>query len=78
MAMTLRDCTLLIRANDEVHDGAKYEARLADLDLKHANPAKIAKWIDTEIRLIEEGWYFQPETDSAEDSLCYLSRNSAR
>ena len=50
-AMTLRDCTLFLlkRANGDV------EARLGDLDLKHAD--KLARWQETERSLYAGRWY---------------------
>lgn len=74
MAMTLRDCTMLIRTTVQRQANNGYELRLVDLDLKQADPGKVTKWKHTERRLIEEGWYLQPGKHNSRDDLCYLSR----
>lgn len=66
IAMTLRDCTVFVRMDDNVvgRDGVLgdgkdmgegIEARIGDLDLK--SPAKAEYWRSVEMGLIAEGWY---------------------
>lgn len=68
-AMTLRDCTLFVRAGP-----AGIEARLGDLDFKQ--PEKLARWRDVERKLIDEGWYVNAEAEAvwSEERICRLSR----
>lgn len=70
-AMTLRDCTLFVRAGE---DGI--EARLGDLDFKQ--PEKLGRWKEVERQLIDEGWYINGEAKSlrCEETICRLSRNT--
>ena len=54
-AMTLRDCSLLVRV---FHDGSsvtKVVGKLADLDVKKAT--KLYEWKDKETALADGGWY---------------------
>jgi inositol-pentakisphosphate 2-kinase len=69
-AMTLRDCTLFVRAGE---DGV-IEARLGDLDFKQ--PEKLKRWKEAERQLIDEGWYVNTEAESlwCEENICRLSR----
>ena len=68
-AMTLRDCTLFVRAGE---DGI--EARLGDLDFKQ--PEKLGRWKEVERQLIDDGWYVNAEAESlwCEETICRLSR----
>lgn len=68
--MTLRDCTLFVRAGE---DGV-IEARLGDLDFKQ--PEKLKRWKEAERQLIDEGWYVNTEAESlwCEETICRLSR----
>jgi inositol-pentakisphosphate 2-kinase len=70
-AMTLRDCTLFVRAGE---DGI--EARLGDLDFKQ--PEKLKRWKEVERQLIDDGWYVNTEAESmwCEETICRLSRNT--
>jgi inositol-pentakisphosphate 2-kinase len=57
IAMTMRDCTLFIRLT-KGESGWKVEGRLADLDPKSwDDPVRQNKWLQDEVRLIQEGWY---------------------
>ena len=53
IAMTVRDCTVFVRI--PVEEGKAIEARLGDLDVKHAG--KFASWKDVERKLIDDRWY---------------------
>lgn len=70
LALTLRDCTLFIRVRvpvrnldlepqgpDDNGGDLDVEVKLADLDAKSPAGGKLERWIETERRLIEEGWY---------------------
>ena len=74
--MTLRDCILLIK-EQQTPTGLKFETRLADLDLKQAHPEKVTKWRETELALVEEGWYTNTETEPIAEKVCILSRKKA-
>ncbi|KAF2720663.1 hypothetical protein K431DRAFT_209265, partial [Polychaeton citri CBS 116435] len=67
-AMTLRDCTFFILKKA---DGT-FEAKFADLDLKRLD--KIPRWREVETALIEEGWYADPRSRVADESVCLLAR----
>lgn len=79
IAMTLRDCTVYLRFNQ--NDGNRHDklqqleadARLGDLDLKSS--AKVTYWLTMERNLINEGWYTGNEKESDRQPLtCALSR----
>ncbi|EEH21246.1 hypothetical protein PABG_03477 [Paracoccidioides brasiliensis Pb03] len=55
ISMTLRDCTMFIRVPQ--NEDKPLEVRLGDLDFKSGIGGKLEYWRETEIRLIEEGWY---------------------
>lgn len=69
MAMTLRDCTLFLRLDNNLN----VEARLGDIDLKPES--KKVHWRVTEERLRDEKWYTCGEDGgSGRDDICALSR----
>jgi hypothetical protein len=55
--MTLRDCSLFIRArfDDPTAPVVQVESKLADLDFKHE--AKVDDWREKEEQLLNGGWY---------------------
>ncbi|TVY55479.1 Inositol-pentakisphosphate 2-kinase [Lachnellula cervina] len=55
VAMTLRDCTLFLRLPPNEAGDALIEARLGDLDVK--SPDKAPYWKQTELELINDGFY---------------------
>ncbi len=55
LAMTLRDCSLLMKIPFDMSQ--PIDARLADLDPKGLNPAKVEEWRGKEWALLEDGWY---------------------
>ncbi|TVY30740.1 Inositol-pentakisphosphate 2-kinase, partial [Lachnellula hyalina] len=55
VAMTLRDCTLFLRLPPNEAADALIEARLGDLDVK--SPDKAPYWKQTELELINGGFY---------------------
>ncbi|TVY32354.1 Inositol-pentakisphosphate 2-kinase, partial [Lachnellula occidentalis] len=55
IAMTLRDCTLFLRLPPTSAGDAPIEARLGDLDVK--SPDKAPYWKQTELELINDGFY---------------------
>jgi len=70
IAMALRDCSVFIKLLAASHEVRITDVRLADLDLKTTAGGNLAKWADTERRLIDERWYSR-----AEDAGCiYHSR----
>lgn len=74
-AMTLRDCTLFVRCVPGYGSGGLVmEARLADLDRKHAEPGKVKHWRETERGLVEGGWYTNTEEGRVEETVCELTR----
>jgi inositol-pentakisphosphate 2-kinase len=68
-AMTLRDCTLFLRASE-----AGIEARLGDLDLKQTE--KLTVWANVERSLIVDGWYSNTENEQQwrREVICALSQ----
>lgn len=72
LAMTLRDCTLFIRAPQSLRSDP-VEVRLADLDAKRAHPHKVIKWRENERSLTDEGWYTNEEEHATKESDCLLS-----
>jgi len=73
-AMTLRDCTVFVRFPED--ENAKIEARIGDLDLKSKD--KKQYWHDTELALIEEGWYEGLENKEEYQPLNNCSLNKDR
>lgn len=67
-AMTLRDCTLYLKVDQDSID-----ARLGDLDLK-TGIRKAEYWRDLERQLIEGGWYTATEKEKLMgENLCQLA-----
>lgn len=67
-AMTLRDCTLYLRVDQDSID-----ARLGDLDLK-TGERKAEYWRGLERELIEGGWYTATEKETLmRENLCQLA-----
>ena len=67
-SMTLRDCTLYLRASQTSMD-----ARLGDLDLK-TGKGKAEYWRGLEKQLIEGGWYTATEKEkTVGENLCQLA-----
>ena len=68
-AMTLRDCTLLVKRTCQGID-----ARLVDLDLKQ--PQQVEKWEKVELDLRDGGWYTATENPQShpKDDICLLSK----
>ncbi|KAA6411524.1 MAG: hypothetical protein FRX48_04804 [Lasallia pustulata] len=54
-ATTLRDCTMFVVVPSQGYGDV--HARLGDLDWKTPGGRKAEYWLDTERRLIDEGWY---------------------
>jgi inositol-pentakisphosphate 2-kinase len=73
LAMTLRDCTVFLRLPANASDDKNIEARLGDLDLK--SPDKAEYWMETERKLIDEGWYQGTESvERRQPTYCQISR----
>ncbi|KAL8829137.1 MAG: hypothetical protein Q9191_002188 [Dirinaria sp. TL-2023a] len=75
-AMTIRDCTLFLKIPRSPTAGpADVDARLGDLDQKSSEGGKAEYWVNTERRLIDEGWYTHEEEECGNhENLCYLAR----
>lgn len=74
VAMALRDCSILMEAavqpeNERVDISL---LKFLDLDLKEAGGGKLQKWMQTELELIEGGWY---TSQLQSDVQCALSRH---
>ena len=68
-AMTLRDCSLLMKVPKNT--GKPIEARFGDLDLKSGE--KLGKWRQIEDRLIQGGWYTGTGKAIGEAEVCLLA-----
>ncbi|MCJ1297675.1 Inositol-pentakisphosphate 2-kinase [Hypocenomyce scalaris] len=62
-AMTLRDCTMFVVVPSPGYGSV--QARLGDLDWKSPDGKKAEYWLETERRLINEGWYMGTEEKSS-------------
>ena len=63
VAMAIRDCTFYLKVPKD--PALPVEARLGDLDLKPASQEKVRYWRETELELIEAGWYM-PDSSSTD------------
>ena len=69
-AMTLRDCSLLMKIPKSAHFGI--EARFGDLDLKSGE--KYGKWREIEDGLLDKGWYVALERgNNGTEGVCLLA-----
>ena len=75
LPMALRDCSVFVKTKRG--EPGFQEVRLADLDLKSSEGGKLERWVRTEQRLIEEGWYMGSENaESRGQSLCRALQQS--
>jgi inositol-pentakisphosphate 2-kinase len=77
VAMALRDCSVFLRVEATISKIKILDVKLADLDLKLTSRANREKWIGTERRLIEEGWYQgkMPPGVVEDKVTCWFSRS---
>ncbi|KAF7504391.1 hypothetical protein GJ744_002257 [Endocarpon pusillum] len=59
VSMALRDCSVFVKTKRG--ELGFQEVRLADFDFKSSGGGKLERWVRTEQRLIEEGWYMGSE-----------------
>ena len=73
IAMTLRDCSLILKIPKHTSSDMLVRSAMIDLDLKPASAKKRAQWRETERKLVDEGWYRSSGVELAKRGIrCYL------
>ena len=77
IAMALRDCSVFLQVNVKTGEPRIHGVKLADLDLKVPDAAKLRKWAEMERDLISGGWYLGRRPIETEMYVCALERSDA-
>ena len=73
IAMTLRDCSLILKIPKHTSSDMCVRSAMIDLDLKPASAKKRAQWRETERKLVDGGWYRSSGLELAKKGIqCYL------
>ena len=78
IAMTLRDCSIVLQIPKHTTSDMYVKSAIIDLDLKPASAKKRAQWRETERMLVDDGWYRSSDVDLASKGInCYLKEYKA-